>query len=262
MRVWVVVCVLACASTPALAAKVNLPGQVTYTEHVALPAGATLRLQLVDESLPTAPPRLDVEGPIGSGQVPLSFTLTFEDAIIIPDHTYGLIAAISGNGGLLFRNFEPYIVNPLAPASPVTIVTSLVGTKVAETIDSASSAAPDSSASSAADTAPPVLDTAWMATDIAGAAIVPRNTPNMTIGADMHAGGSGGCTSWSAQAVFAGDTLRFGGVTATRKACGGAVDAEEKAFFAAIAATASWRLSGNTLTFYGADGGQVASFRR
>ena len=259
MRVWVVVCVLACASTPALAAKVSLPGQVTYREHVTLPPDATLRLQLIDESLPTAPPRLDVEGPIGSGQVPLSFTLTFEDALIIPDHTYALIAAISGGGGLMFRNFEPYVVNPVAPASPVTIVTNLVATQAADTSSSASSAA---SAAPQPPAAPNILDTAWTATDIAGAPIIARTHPNLTIGSDMRAGGFGGCNSWFAQAVLDGRTLRFGGVTSTDKSCGGAVDAQEKAFFAAIAAAASWQLAGNTLTLYGADGGHQMSFSR
>lgn len=259
MRVWVVVCVLACASTPALASKVSLPGQVTYREHVTLPADATLRLQLVDESLPTAPPRLDVEGPIGSGQVPLSFTLTFEDAIIIPDHTYALIAAISGDGGLMFRNFEPYVVNPVAPANPVVIVTNLVATQAADASSSASSA---SSAEPPAATTPPILDTAWTATDIGGAAIVPRTSPNLTIGDDLRAGGSGGCNSWFAQAMLDGRTLRFGGVTSTRKACGGAVDAQEKAFFAALAASASWELSGDTLTLYGQDGSHEMTLQR
>lgn len=261
MRVWVVVCVLACASTPALAAKLNLPGQVTYREHVTLPPDATLRLQLVDELLPTAPPRLDVEGPIGSGQVPLSFTLTFDDAIIIPDHTYALIAAISGDGELMFRNFEPYVVNPVAPATPVTILTNLVATQAADASSSASSSSAPSAEPQAAAT-PPILDTAWTVTDIGGAAIVPHTSPNMTIDGDMRAGGTGGCNSWFAQAMLDGRTLRFGGVTSTRKACGGAVDAQEKAFFAALAAAASWQLSGDTLTLYGEDGGHQMSLHR
>jgi putative lipoprotein len=49
---------LACA-TPAFAAEIKLPGQVTYRERVALPPSAILEIELVDETLPALPPRLD-----------------------------------------------------------------------------------------------------------------------------------------------------------------------------------------------------------
>ncbi len=257
MRVLAVVCVLAFAASPALAAKVSLPGQVTYRERVALPGDATLRLQLVDESLPSAPPRLDVEAAIGAGQVPLSFSLSFEDTIIIPDHSYALIAAISSGGGLMFRNFEPYPVNPLAPAAPVLIVTNMVATPNTDASSSAPPPAPQPV------TPAPIFGTTWTATDIGGAAIVPRTSPSMTIGDDLHAGGSGGCNSWSAQAVLDGDTLRFGAVISTQRACtSNAVNLQEQAFFAALGAAASWKLEGNALTLYGADGAEAVRFSR
>src|SRR5690242_11354742 len=94
-----VVLSFALAPTTTLAAPVALAGQVTYRERIALPQDATLRIQLIDQSLPSTPPRLDVRAAIGSGQIPLSFNLTFEDAIIIPDHSYALIAAISNSSG-------------------------------------------------------------------------------------------------------------------------------------------------------------------
>ena len=52
--------VLSIAASPALAAKVDLSGQVTYRERIALPAGATLGIELVDQTLPNAPPRVAV----------------------------------------------------------------------------------------------------------------------------------------------------------------------------------------------------------
>ena len=60
MRLVAVALCLALLATPALATKVSLPGQVTYREKASLPADATLRIQLIDQSLPSAPPRLDV----------------------------------------------------------------------------------------------------------------------------------------------------------------------------------------------------------
>jgi putative lipoprotein len=248
-----VVCVAILLSTPAVAAKIDLPGQVTYRERVALPADAALELQLVDQTLPNLPPRLDVRAPIGAGQVPLSFTLNFEDSLILPDHSYALIAAISTASGLLFRNFEPYSVNPLAPAAPVLIVTNLVGR-----IETGAS----SSAEPAVAENPAILDITWTATSIGNAPVLPRTRPSLSIGSDMRAGGSGGCNSWFAQAQIDGDMLRLGSITSTLKACTPAIDQQEKAFHDALTAATTWRVEGDELTLFGADGKPLLVFTR
>jgi putative lipoprotein len=240
-------------SSPALAAKIELAGQVTYRERIALPDDAALELQLVDQTLPSLPPRLDVRATIGAGQVPLSFNLNFDDALILPGHNYALIAAIHAGGGLLFRNFEPYALNPLAPAQPVLIVTNLVGR-----IDTGS---PSSSEAPVAET-PAILDVTWSATAIGDAAVLPHAVPTLSIGDDMRAGGSGGCNSWFAQAEITGDTLRLGSTTSTLKACTPAIGAQEQAFYNALAATASWQVDGDRLTLFGADGKAVLVFSR
>ncbi len=73
--------------SPSLAAPINLPGVVTYRERIALPDNAMLRIELIDLALPDRP-RVSVEAPTGPGQVPLAFTLTFEDSLILPQHDY------------------------------------------------------------------------------------------------------------------------------------------------------------------------------
>ena len=246
----VVLCLL--AASPALAAQVSLSGEVTYHEKAALPADARLRLQLIDPSLPSAPPRLDVEAPIGVGQVPLNFSLTFEDAIIVPDHSYALIATISSGGALMFRNFEPYGVNPLAPDPPVIITTSMVA-----------SPAPAASASStepAPPVAPAILAAMWRAVTIGEMTIGSRFAPTLTIDANLRAGGSGGCNSWFAVAELDTDTIRLGTLAATKKSCGADRDALEQAYFTALASVARWKADTDTLTLYGADGSALLVF--
>lgn len=240
-------------ATPAVAARIDLAGQVTYRERIALPDAATLEIQLVDQTLPSLPPRLDVKAPIGHGQVPLSFTLNFDDAIIIPTHDYALIASISVDSGLLFRNFQPYRVNPLAPEQPVLIVTNLVGQVVKPGASSAEPADPPH---------PAILDSVWTATSLGDAAILPRTKVTLTIGADMRAGGSGGCNSWFAPAELDGEALRFGPVTATLKACTQAVNQQEDAFRTALAAVATWQVDQDRLTLFGADGQPLMVFER
>ena len=239
-------------ASPALAAKIDLSGQVTYRERIALPDGASLKIQLVDQTLPNTPPRVAVEASIGPGQVPLSFDLKFDDALILPNHTYALIASISDAGGLLFRNAQPYVVDPLAPATPLVITTNLV----------AHTELPASANSADAPGTPAILDTLWTAASIAGAPPLPRSDVSLTIGSDMRAGGNGGCNAYFSQAQLDGDHIAFSGVAATRKACADAVNAQEQAFFGALAATATWQVSGDELTLFGADGKTLVTFRR
>ena len=238
---------------PALAAKVDLPGQVTYRARIALPDPATLEIQLVDQTLPSLPPRLDVKATIGPGQVPLAFNLNFDDAIIIPEHSYALIASISVESGLLFRNFEPYAVNPLAPVQPLLIVTNLVGQVNPAAASSAEPTAPST---------PALLDSIWNLTSLNGTPVLPRTKPSLTIGADMRAGGSGGCNSWFAQAEITGETLRLGSITSTLKGCTQSVNLQEGAFKDALAAVASWSVAGDELTLFGADGKALLVFTR
>ncbi|MGN6684311.1 MAG: META domain-containing protein [Devosia sp.] len=240
-------------ATPALAARIDLNGQVTYHERIALPDTATLEIQLVDQTLPSLPPRLDIKAPIGHGQVPLSFTLNFDDAIIIPTHEYALIASIGVDSGLLFRNFQPYRVNPLTPEQPVVIVTNLVGQVVKP------------GASSTEPTEPPqpaILDSVWTAISIGDAAVLARTRPTLTIGPDMRAGGSGGCNSWFAPAALDGETLHLGTITTTLKACSQAINLQEDAFKTGLAAAASWQVDKDRLTLFGADGQPLMVFER
>lgn len=256
MRLAVIGLFFALLVTPALADKVTLPGEVTYREKLALPADAVLRIQLVDQSLPSAPPRLDVQAPVGAGQVPLSFNLTFDNAIIIPDHNYALVATISSGGALMFRNFEPYLVSPLAPEVPVEIVTKLVTTPAAP---AASSVEPPDAAPP---TRPAILGTLWTATRVGDVTVSPRHAPNMTILSNLRAGGTGGCNSWFAVTAIANDAIQFGTVAATKKACGRDRDVAEQAYFAALASVASWKIEADTLTLYAADGSTALVFTR
>ena len=188
--------------------------------------------------------------------MPLNFTLTFEDAIIIPDHSYALIAAITAGGKLIFRNFQPYVVDPLAPAEPVVVVASLV----------AATQPPDASAASSAEATPTalpeVLGSVWTATQIGDVTVTPRYAPTLTINSNLRAGGTGGCNSWFAVAEIDKDALRLGGIAATKKSCGADRDAAEQAYFAALAQAATWGVSGDTLSLFAADGSTALTYKR
>ncbi|RYE87476.1 MAG: hypothetical protein EOP19_04190, partial [Hyphomicrobiales bacterium] len=110
----------------ASAAQITLSGEVSYRERIALPENGTLRISLVDLAAPDQP-RVQAEGAIASpGQVPLSFNLAFDDAIIAEGHLYGLRAEIISGGQVWFRNTEPLPVEIAMPQA-ISIITTFTG---------------------------------------------------------------------------------------------------------------------------------------
>ncbi|HHY49980.1 MAG TPA: hypothetical protein GYA10_09565, partial [Alphaproteobacteria bacterium] len=130
MRKWafaVLAALIGTALSPAYAERVTLTGEVTYRERIGLPENASLRIRLVDLTAAGSPARVEAQAAIGSpGQVPLSFTLNFDDRAIDPAHRHAIIAEITSGTELWFRNTVPYAIDPLAPAAPVQVIVDLV----------------------------------------------------------------------------------------------------------------------------------------
>jgi putative lipoprotein len=229
----------------------TLKGEVTYRERIALPPDATLRVQLVDVGAPGSPALLEAEAAIAAGgQVPLTFTLNFDDRVIQNGHSYALVAEISAGDVVWFRNGEPYAVDPLSPATPIVIVTNFTGTL---TERPATPVEPEAPAT------PEILDITWQAESIGGKPVVENARTTLSIASDMRAGGRGGCNSYFTQAELAGESLRFSAVAATRMACAAAeVTAQEESFFAALASTRFWRLRDGKLVLLDAAGRDIA----
>lgn len=245
------VVVFAALAGPALAEVVTLSGTVTYRERIALPEGGSLRIRLVDMTADGTPTRVEAEAPIQMpGQVPLAFTLSFDDRELDPAHSHALIAEISSGATLWFRNAEPFPVTTLPPSGPTEITATFVGRLVS----------PGESGADATESAG-LIDTAWQATDIGGDAVDPRIDSTLTIGADMRAGGRGGCNSYFSQATIAGSSIHFSAVASTRMAClSESATTQETAFFIALAGARSWQLETDDLVLLDEDGNEVVRF--
>jgi len=248
MRVIFALIALLALAGPALAERVTLTGEVTYRERISLPPGGELSVELVDLAAPDTP-RVAARGAIGPGQVPLTFNLNFDDSIIRPDRSYGIVAAILGaDGGVWFESAEPYAVAPLAPVEPITMI--LSRPPAPSVADAPTDAAAPAEPAPPTDTAAtlPILNTTWRATEVGGNPSIEAVVSSLSIASDMRAGGRGGCNSWFAQAEIAGSGLAFSAVAATRMACfSDEANAQETAFFAALSATRAWRLDGERL---------------
>lgn len=240
-------------TAPSLAAKLTITGDVTYRERIALPPGATLSVGLVDLAKPDEQRIVAAAALANPGEVPLTFTLNFDEEIIVSGHTYGLVAEIiADNGAVWFRNATPYAIDLPTPAEPIVIVVSFLGS--------------DGTAPAPAPSVPaitPLLDVTWEAETIAGLPVISGAKSSLSIASDMRAGGRGGCNSWFAQAEVNDEALAFSAVAATRMACATAeITAQEQGFFAAIASTRYWRVRDDKLVLVDAAGTDLAVFIR
>lgn len=244
-------------ASPALAAPATLSGSVTHRERIALPQDAELHLQLIDQNAPGAPPRIDARAAIGAvGQVPLTFTLAFDDQIILPDHGYAIIAEIFSGGRLWFRNFEPYGVAPLAPAAPVEVTVAFVGQVTTETLTPAENEMP------AAAPVLPILGVVWHGKTLGGQPLLPHTDPTFSIGTDNRSGGRGSCNSYFTQVVVDDLNLHVGPVTSTKKSCGYDINMQEQAFFKALRASSTYSITGDTLILRDASGVELVTLVR
>lgn len=89
----------------------RLTGQVHYLQRMALPPDAELEVKLLDVSLADAPATvLATQHLVPAGQVPISFTLSYEPSQIVPNHSYSVQARILHGDQLLFINTQRYAV--------------------------------------------------------------------------------------------------------------------------------------------------------
>lgn len=243
------------AALPVRAEGVTLSGEVTYRERLDLPAGATLRIELVDRAAPDIAIVGAAAALASPGQVPLSFALTFDDRLLAPTSDYGLVAEIVAEGTVWFRNAAPLALDPLQPPEDLELVLSFTG-------EAASPDEPVPVPAGVSDTPPELLGTVWQAEAIRDVLVVGGSEPSLSIAEDLRAGGRGSCNSYFAQAVVTAGSLRFSEVASTRMACAEAVAAQEEAYFAALGATRFWRVTGDRLHLLDDSGREVLRFTR
>lgn len=109
----------------------------------------------------------------------------------------------------------------------------------------------------------PLEGTAWSLVEVGGQPARPSGdaTPSLRLdAAEKRASGNSGCNSFSGEYVLNGESLRFGPLASTRRACvDQALNRQEAALLGALEATRSWRTAGDSLVLSGG-AGVVARF--
>ena len=81
----------------------------------------------------------------------------------------------------------------------------------------------------------------WLAESIRGGGVIDGLQTILEVGADGAISGTGGCNAMRGSATISGDTIVFGPIASTRKACSPAVMDQETRFFSALKDVQSWR---------------------
>jgi putative lipoprotein len=219
------------SSDAAPAGGATLQGTATYRERMALPPGAVFEAHLEDVSRADAPAEVIGKTSLPSpGNPPIRFAIGYDPARIQAGHSYVVRARILVDGRPFFTTTESHPV--LTRGSPDSISLML------------RRAEPGSAAT--------LENTYWKATAIGDRpARVAENIPEPHLllhPGDTRASGSTGCNSLSGSYQLSGDSLRFGNLLSTLRAC---VDPElnrqERTLLDAFGATRTWRVTGDTL---------------
>jgi putative lipoprotein len=235
----------------ALAAPITVSGEVTYHERLALPADALLSVALLDLTR-GGRPTVHAEARIGNtGHAPLSFSLNFDDKVLVEGHEYGIAARILSGGATIFANAEPFPVDPMAQKQPAAVTVAFVGTVATP------KPAPEPVAPQPAEPASRLFGITWQVDELNSTPALAKPRVTLELAEDGRTGGKGGCNSYFAQAVFSGNAISFGAPAATRMACAGPVMIQENAFFAALGTIAAFTLVDGELSLLDANGNTV-----
>jgi heat shock protein HslJ len=108
----------------------------------------------------------------------------------------------------------------------------------------------------------PLPGTSWVLLDIGGTAVVEPGRATLRFDESGRASGDGSCNQFSGPASFTGDSLAFGPLLSTKRACvEDALNAQETRYLAALESARRYAVAGDTLLIHLAQGGPLRLVR-
>lgn len=92
--------------------------------------------------------------------------------------------------------------------------------------------------------------TAWRLENLAGAGVLDRVQATLEFPSEGRANGNGSCNRFNGVVTIGGDTIQFGGIASTRKACPEAVMRQEDAYFTALRGALRFETDGQALAIF------------
>jgi putative lipoprotein len=222
-------------------------GTVAYRERMALPPDAEIEAWITDTS-----PGIQVQAVLGRAtvgangrQVPIPFEIEVDPARVAASHTYGIRAAIRSRGTTLFETPEP-----------VPVLTQGAPSEVQLLLQRAASGA------AGKPTTTVLAGTKWRLVQMDGKPALTERPATLEFVDATHVAGSGSCNRFTGAVQVTGSSIRFGPLAATRMACPGATDTQEKQYFEALQGATRFAEDGPALLVYHGESSAPLRFER
>lgn len=211
----------------------ELKGEAIYRERIALSPGATFEVTLEDVSRADTKAKVIAKEKIKNpGQVPITFTLTYDDDKIIPGHRYSVRAKITDRDRLMFttdRHYPPFVEGK--PQNLKLMMVAATGNKKQ---------------------AHTLTDTYWKLQSIKGKDITPSPSPRsearlLMMSKENRFSGSGGCNTFTGTYKWEGQLLEFSTGPSTMMACVPPFMEQDQQFIKALQETDGYRIQGKQL---------------
>ncbi|MEP3331253.1 META domain-containing protein [Sedimentitalea sp.] len=194
---------------------ITVTGQIGYRERIALLPDSTATITLSDISKQDVAATVIAQTEFAIAGVPAPFELKLAQDSLNTGNTYALRAIIrDSDGKLRWTTDTIHQVDPTQAEADL----GLLMLKQA---------------------AAPALELTggeWLVEDINGEGVMDILQTTLAFGIDGQVSGSGGCNRYTGSYELTAETLSFGPLAATRKACLPAISNQEQKFFESIAA--------------------------
>lgn len=209
-------------------------GAVAYRERIALPSDAVVEVWMTDIT-PGIITTMQVLGQTtinaDGQQVPIPFELPYDPTQILPDHTYGIRAAIQAGGQTLF-----------ASDAPTSVITQGNPTQVELWLQRPNQE-PLSGAAA-------LTSAAWRLTDLGGTPALQEREATLEFPEPGKIAGHGSCNRFAGPAEITEDRLQVGRIAATRRACDEATTVQETKYLQALQDAERFAIEGAELVVY------------
>jgi putative lipoprotein len=211
---------------------IEITGNITYRQRIALRPGGTATITLEDVSIADASSTVIAEQVIelDDQQVPIPFELTADRSDLEERNTYSIRATIIDPEGRL--RWTTDTANPIDSTQSSIDVGDLVMVQVQAPGD-------DTSTETAEATA---LSGTWTVTDVDGTPALENVTATLTFDADGRLSGNASCNDYSGSYVIDGNSLTVGDTVSTLKACAPEIGEQEAAVLQILSEATAYEL--------------------
>jgi putative lipoprotein len=220
---------------------------------MALPPGAEVHVVLEDQSRMDAPATVITDYThVASGPPPYDFRMVVDPSMIDDRMRYGLRARIEHEDQLMFTSTEH--IDPFAGAAgePIEIMVSRVG------------GGPNTGRSAPSKPDVALTDAHWKLVELGGKPAEPgageKELSLVLASEGRRASGFSGCNDFAGEFDTDGNTLTFGPLASTRKACMDGME-QEQTMLQALSNVASYAIEGDSLALMTPDGSIVMRFK-